>query len=48
MGGVRDFFKRIGVFGGTANTISNAGQKLLDLRNEFNRIGEKKNTKKYK
>ncbi len=47
MGSVRDFFKKIGVLGGTANTISNAGQRLLDLRNEFDRIG-KKETKKRK
>jgi hypothetical protein len=46
MGSVRDFLKRVGVFGGAANTVSNAGQRLLDLRNEFNKIGEKKKAKR--
>jgi hypothetical protein len=45
MGEIRDLFKRIGVLGGTANTISNAGQRLLDLRNEFNKIGVKTKSK---
>lgn len=46
MGGVRDFFKRIDVFGSVGTTIGNTGQRLLDLRNEFNKIGEKKDIKK--
>ncbi|MCX8195250.1 MAG: hypothetical protein N3G22_04060 [Candidatus Micrarchaeota archaeon] len=43
MGAVRDFFKRLGVLGSAANTISNAGQRLLDLKNEFGKIGAKQN-----
>ena len=46
MGGFRDIFKRIGVVGGIGSTISNAGQRLLDLRNEFKKIGEKPKKKR--
>jgi len=42
MGAVRDFFKRIGVLGSVGTAIGNTGQRLLDLRNAFNRIGAKK------
>ena len=42
MGKVRDFFKELGIFGSASTTVSNAGQKLLNLRNEFNKIEKKK------
>lgn len=39
MGAVRDFFKGIGIISSAGTTISSTGQKLLNLRNELDRIG---------
>ena len=41
MGKVRDFFKELGIFGSASTTVSSAGQKLLNLRNEFDKLEEK-------
>jgi hypothetical protein len=42
VGGTRDALKRIGVLGSFGSTVSSFGIRLLDLRNEFGKIGEKK------
>ncbi|VVC00588.1 Uncharacterised protein [uncultured archaeon] len=39
MGKVRDFLRGVGILSSAGITVSNAGTRLLDLRNEFGSIG---------